>query len=122
VALQLPGYYLLFGDEGVSQYSLEAEPHHLPEGTWALANSDHETTKPCLAFFHASRQRRAWIINTTSPMNTGWKSWKKYYMADMFIMKHFSIQEIAALGLVCVMSWQGCSPDLGYVDFRMTKH
>jgi len=97
VALQLRDRYLLFTDEGVSSHSLTAGLDVIPTDTWALSDSNDQVKEPCSAFLDASTLGHAWVMQTTSPVSTKWKDWKMYHNADMFIMGHFSIQEISVL-------------------------
>ncbi|KAH9003516.1 hypothetical protein EDB86DRAFT_2373479 [Lactarius hatsudake] len=100
VALQLPNHILVFRDDGVLRYPLTADPHEFPEGTWALSDSNDRAKQPCNTFLGASNLRQAWIVQTSPPLEERWKTWSKYHNANMFVMDHFSIQEITALGKV----------------------
>ncbi|KAH9037886.1 hypothetical protein EDB85DRAFT_566732 [Lactarius pseudohatsudake] len=97
VAIELPNFFILFQDDGVYRYPLDAGPHNLPEHTWALSDSNGPTKQPCLTFLGASKQKFAWIVQTTSPAEARWKQWRKYCTADIFVMNHTSIQDITAL-------------------------
>ncbi|KAI9461300.1 hypothetical protein BJY52DRAFT_1117251 [Lactarius psammicola] len=97
VALQLSSYFVVFRDNGVYKYPLDARPDRLPEGTWALSDSNDQAKQPCTAFLNATRQHRAWIVQTASPSEERWKDWQKYRNADTFVMNHISIQEMTAL-------------------------
>ncbi|KAH9035823.1 hypothetical protein EDB84DRAFT_1210475 [Lactarius hengduanensis] len=100
VALQLSNHILVFRDDGVLRYPLAADPHQFPEGTWALSDSNDRAKQPCNTFLRASDLRQAWIVQTSPPLEERWKTWSKYKNADMFVMDHFSIKEITALGKV----------------------
>ncbi|KAH9178312.1 hypothetical protein EDB89DRAFT_1166852 [Lactarius sanguifluus] len=97
VAIELPNFFILFRDDGVHRHPLNASPHNLPEHTWALSDSNGPTNQPCLAFLGASKQKFAWIVQTTSPAEARWRQWRKYCTADMFVMNHTSIEDIMAL-------------------------
>ncbi|KAI9456403.1 hypothetical protein BJY52DRAFT_564652 [Lactarius psammicola] len=101
VALQLPSFFIVFQDDGVYRHPLTAAPHHLPMGTRALSDSNNEGKHPCSAFLGAARQKNALIIQATSPSEDRWKNWSKECGAVKFVMNHFSIEEMAALGTVC---------------------
>ncbi|KAH8982890.1 hypothetical protein EDB92DRAFT_1952036 [Lactarius akahatsu] len=73
VALQLSNHILVFRDDGVLRYPLAADPYQFPE---------------------------AWIVQTSPPLEERWKTWSKYHNADIFVMDHFSIEEITTLGKV----------------------
>ncbi|KAH9008894.1 hypothetical protein EDB84DRAFT_1549261, partial [Lactarius hengduanensis] len=88
------------GIGGVYRYSLNADTRYLPDGTWALSDSNDEAPKPCTTFRSASKLRTAWIVQTTSPVETRWRDWRKYCKAGMFVMNHVSIEDITALRLV----------------------
>ncbi|KAH9003512.1 hypothetical protein EDB86DRAFT_3241318 [Lactarius hatsudake] len=77
VSLQLAPHILVFRDDGVYRHSQEPEPGYIPTG-----------------------RQTAWIIQTTSPLETRWKGWAKQYTADTFVMNGFSAAEITALGKV----------------------
>ncbi|KAI9433100.1 hypothetical protein BJY52DRAFT_842799 [Lactarius psammicola] len=97
VALELPRQIIIFQDNGVYSLPLTADPNRFPEGTWALSDSNVITKRPCNAFLEAAGCQRAWIIQTTSPLEVRWKEWSKEHNADVFVMKYFSIDEITAL-------------------------
>ncbi|KAI9454998.1 hypothetical protein BJY52DRAFT_1417649 [Lactarius psammicola] len=98
VALQLPSYFVVFRDDGVYRHPLDANSDRLPEGTWALSDSNDEAEQPCTAFLTAARRQRAWIVQTAFPLEERWKKWQKYRNADTSVMNHISIQEITILG------------------------
>ncbi|KAH9010689.1 hypothetical protein EDB84DRAFT_1570276 [Lactarius hengduanensis] len=100
VALEQPKFFILFHEGGVYRYSLNADTRYLPDGTWALSDSNDEAPKPCTTFRSASKLRTAWIVQTTSPVETRWRDWRKYCKAGMFVMNHVSIEDITALSKV----------------------
>ncbi|KAI9464952.1 hypothetical protein BJY52DRAFT_1144826, partial [Lactarius psammicola] len=100
VALQLLSYFVVFRDDGVYRYPLDADPDYLPEGTWALSDSNDVAKQPCTAFLGAAQLQCAWIVQTASPLEERWKNWQKHRNADTFVMNHISIQEITTLGNV----------------------
>ena len=100
MALQLDSYFLVFQDDGIHRYALDADPHLLPEVTWALSDSNENAIQPCQAFLAAAHRKIAWIVQATSPKEERSKKWQKYHNADTFIMDCFSIDEMTALGLV----------------------
>ncbi|KAH9024592.1 hypothetical protein EDB84DRAFT_1506460, partial [Lactarius hengduanensis] len=67
VALEQPKFFILFHEGGVYRYSLNADTRYLPDGTWALSDSNDEAPQPCTTFRSASKLRTAWLIQTTSP-------------------------------------------------------
>ncbi|KAI9441166.1 hypothetical protein BJY52DRAFT_502957 [Lactarius psammicola] len=97
VALELSHRILVFQDIGVYSLPLTADPDRFPEGIWALSDSNAITKQPCDAFLDAAGWQKAWIIQTTSPMEERWKMWSKYSKAHVFVMKYISIDEITAL-------------------------
>ncbi|KAH8986501.1 hypothetical protein EDB83DRAFT_2683759 [Lactarius deliciosus] len=99
VSLQRSSHILVFRDDGVYRHPLDAVPDYLPEGTWALSDAGRVAEKPCKVFLDAAEDT-AWIIQTTSPLETRWKEWAKQHSAVTFVMKGFSAEEITALGLV----------------------
>ncbi len=100
MALQRPSHFIVFRDDGVYKHPLMADPDHLPRGTWALSNSNDVAKQPCVAFLEAATQQIARIIQATSPLEDRWKAWSKERGAVKFVMNHFSIEEMTALGLV----------------------
>ncbi|KAH9074287.1 hypothetical protein EDB83DRAFT_2657196 [Lactarius deliciosus] len=100
VSLQLAPYIFVFRDDGVYRHSQEPEPGCIPTGTWALSDAGRLDHTPCNAFLYAAGRHTAWVIQTTSPLETKWKQWAKQYTADMFVMNGFSAAEITALGKV----------------------
>jgi hypothetical protein len=82
----------------VSTHSVNANGSLLPEGSWALSDSNEINKQPCIAFTSAARMGRTWIIQAASPMDVRWKGWKKQFSAFNFVMDPFSIDEMAALG------------------------
>ncbi|KAF8261061.1 hypothetical protein EI94DRAFT_836574 [Lactarius quietus] len=67
------------------------------EVTWALSGSNASTEQPCTTFLAASRLKRAWIVQTASPLETKWKRWQTQYSADTFVMDYPSVHEITAI-------------------------
>jgi hypothetical protein len=107
VALELPHCFLIFHDDGVNIHHLNMlNTDVFPRGTWALSDSfgSHERImEPCSIFQTASLQKRAWLVQTTSPLEKRYKDWKKQCKAEMFVMDYCSINEIMALGFV--LTW-----------------
>ncbi|KAH9072364.1 hypothetical protein EDB83DRAFT_2289207 [Lactarius deliciosus] len=97
VALERPGFFILFHDGGVYRYP-KADSDFLPKSTWALTDSTGQTPEPCSAFQTASKLREAWLIQTTSPAETRWRDWHKYCTVDKFVMNPITIEEITILG------------------------
>ncbi|KAH8989499.1 hypothetical protein EDB92DRAFT_2003024 [Lactarius akahatsu] len=106
VALEQPEFFILFHEGGVYRYPLKADARYLPDGTWALSDSNDEAPKPCTTFRSASKLRTAWLIQTTSPVETRWRDWRKYCKAGMFVMNHVSIEDITALSVSDVSNIQ----------------
>jgi len=101
VALQLSSHFLVFQGTHVNIYPNElANPYVIPIGAWALSDSSYRAKQPCNTFLDAAKQQFAWIVHTTSPLERRWKEWEKQHSVDMFVMDHFSIGEITALGSV----------------------
>ncbi|KAH9033758.1 hypothetical protein EDB85DRAFT_1050795 [Lactarius pseudohatsudake] len=86
-------HFVLFRDR-VRVYS-GRDKGVVPEGTLALTGA-HEESTPCNAFLDAPRARDAWIIHATS------QTWELclygWTYAHVFVMDHFSYDEIKALG------------------------
>ncbi|KAH9000060.1 hypothetical protein EDB92DRAFT_460114 [Lactarius akahatsu] len=102
VALEQRDFFILFHEGGVYRYPLNADPKYFPAGTWALSDSNGEpaVAQPCSAFLTVSERKTAWLIQTTSPVETRWKNWRKTCKAGMFVMNYFSIEDITALSKV----------------------
>ncbi|KAH9031315.1 hypothetical protein EDB85DRAFT_1959228 [Lactarius pseudohatsudake] len=100
VAIEQRDFFILFHEGGVYRYPLKADPRYLPDGTWALSDSNDEAAQPCSTFRSASKLRTAWLIQTTPPVETRWRDWRKYCKAGMFVMNHVSIEDITALSKV----------------------
>ncbi|KAH9000070.1 hypothetical protein EDB92DRAFT_460622 [Lactarius akahatsu] len=100
VALERPGFFILFHDGGVYTLPLNAEAEYIPDGTWALSDGNDEPYQPCSVFRTASKRQTAWVIQTTSQVEARWRRWRKYSRADLFVMNHVSIEEITALSKV----------------------
>lgn len=102
MALQLPGCFLVFQDNGVSTHLLSADPYVIPQGTWALSGSYDQIMgkHPCDAFLDAAQRKLAWVIQITSPLEENFKDWKTQHYAEMFVMDYVLLSEITALGLV----------------------
>ncbi|KAH9031086.1 hypothetical protein EDB84DRAFT_180018 [Lactarius hengduanensis] len=62
-----------------------------------MVSIDTPSMQPCLTFLGASKQKFAFIVQTSSPAEARWKQWRKYCTADIFVMNHTSIQDITAL-------------------------
>ncbi|KAI9438700.1 hypothetical protein H4582DRAFT_191942 [Lactarius indigo] len=69
------------------------------KGTWALSDSNDQAKRPCSAFLKASHLG-VWIVQTSPPLEERWETWSKYHDVGMFVVDHFSIKEITALGKV----------------------
>jgi hypothetical protein len=104
VAFEIEQTFVVFQDEGVSEYSINVDGDFLPPNSWALSDSSATNKQPCTPFLRAARMRRTWIIQATSPSPERWKSWKKDYNATFFVMEPFSIDEMTALGLAIWVS------------------
>ena len=104
VAFEIDQTFVVFQDEGVSEYFLNVDGNLLPPNSWALSDSSATKKQPCTPFLKAARMRRTWIIQATSPSPERWKSWKKDYNATLFVMEPFSIDEMTALGLAIWVS------------------
>jgi hypothetical protein len=98
VAFQPRFTVLIFSDCGVDLHRPETDA--FPNGTWALCRSHKGTEKPCDPFLDASRQDRAWIVQTTAPLEKRWIKWQRHEYIDIFVMDHPSVKEIAVLGFV----------------------
>ncbi|KAH9024590.1 hypothetical protein EDB84DRAFT_1580215 [Lactarius hengduanensis] len=94
-------YYLLFHRLSERKpVAIEQHTRYLPDGTWALSDSNDEAAQPCSTFRNASKLRTAWLIQTTPLVETRWRDWRKYCKAGMFVMNHVSIEDITALSKV----------------------
>ena len=109
MALELSNYILVFQDDNVYRHPLKADPYLLPQGTWALSDSDEVAKRPCTAFLDAAKRKVAWIVQTTSPLEERYKEWSKQRDAEMFVMDYFSINELMAIGLVLTSTSVSCS-------------
>lgn len=89
VAIQVPGYFLIFSFNGVEIHTLDHTDYNVfPAGTCVLSDSNEEVKAPCSAFLGAAKQGRAWIVQATSPLEERWREWKKQRSADIFVMDH----------------------------------
>lgn len=66
----------------------------IPQGTWALTNSNDGFAKPCQAFLCASTARSAWVVQTT-PLHDNWGRWER--TADVYWVDVMSKEELSAL-------------------------
>ena len=99
VAFQVDDKFLLFQDTGVrlcdtTSYSGQI----IPEGTWALADSHTGFETPCAAFLSACKSGRAWVVQTTSPLEDKWRLWEKQHGADIYWMDVVTLDELNAFG------------------------
>ncbi|KAH9062578.1 hypothetical protein EDB83DRAFT_2675344 [Lactarius deliciosus] len=85
-------HFVLFRDR-VRVYS-GRDKGVVPEGTLALTGAIEDPITPCNAFLDAPRVRDTWIIRATS---RSWEFWG-WHHANVFVMGHFSYDEIKALG------------------------
>jgi hypothetical protein len=72
----------------------------IPHGTWALTDSQTMFEKPCAPFLAACRAGNAWIVQTTSPSQDKWVSWREAQTAKTYWMDVFPLDELTALGQV----------------------
>ena len=101
-ALQISDIIIVFEKRGVTGYdTLNADPNVLPEGTWALLDSEDFKTVPCGTFLMASRERRALIVQATSLTTLSFESWTVDDGRVLpYAMNAFSPSELILLGLV----------------------
>ena len=99
VAFQVDDKFLLFQDTGVRLCDITSYSGQIiPDGTWALADSQTGFENPCAAFLNACKSGRAWVVRTTSALEDKWKSWEHAYGADMYWMDVVTLDELNALG------------------------
>ena len=99
VTFQVGDRFLLFQDTGVRLCDVNfSSGQIIPDGTWALADSHHHFEEPCDAFLNACKSGRAWVVQTTSPLEDKWRLWEKEYGADIFWMDVVTLDELNALG------------------------
>jgi hypothetical protein len=90
--------FFLFTETGASEHGLLAKNAlHLPNGTWALADSSEFIEKPCSAFL-AAPLKNVWVIQATSPKRSRWREWSKQRDAKMYVMDWFYSDELGTLG------------------------
>ena len=99
VAFQVGDKFLLFQDTGVRLCDITfSNGQIIPDGTWALADSHRHFDEPCDAFLNACKSGRAWVVQTTPPLEDKWRSWQKEYGADMYWMDVVTLDQLNALG------------------------
>lgn len=97
VAFQVNDEFILFQSTGVQLFGITSlDGRRIPPGTWAISDSHTHFGRPCLALLTA--RTTAWIVQTTSPEEEGWKSWHNERFADTYWMDVFSLDEVNALG------------------------
>ncbi|KAI0302891.1 hypothetical protein B0F90DRAFT_179895 [Multifurca ochricompacta] len=94
-------YFILFKDSGVEMHSRYSS---LPDGTWALVDSNEEVVHPCEGFLYRSNSQTTFIVQTTFPRERRWKSWKKHRGAFLYLMDCFPWDEMHALGILLDLS------------------
>ncbi|KAI0290088.1 hypothetical protein B0F90DRAFT_667656 [Multifurca ochricompacta] len=94
----LPDSFVLFTDSGAEVFAHRFG--ELPDGTWALADSNAKNPLPCNSFLDACGPRDAFIVQTSSPDEKRYKTWKKEYNAYGYVMDCFSLTESVALGMI----------------------
>lgn len=79
---------------------------HFEEKIWGLSDADEVGVHPwpCPSFLRFSKQKRAYIVQTTSLADGGWKRWSKECHAGLFIMQCFTEKEAKALRSVIIPS------------------
>jgi hypothetical protein len=102
-ALQRSEVFLIFDETGVHAHDINGEESGaIKEGTWALTDSHPTNIEPCQAFYWSSIDKKAWIVQATSPATERWTKWRAQVRAHLFVMDCFSLIELRALGLVVV--------------------
>ena len=101
-AFQISNSIIVFEKNGVTGHdALNADPDVLPEGAWALLDSEDFETMPCGTFLMASRERRALIVQATSLTTSDFESWTVDDGRVLpYTMDAFSPLELISLGLV----------------------
>ncbi|KAI0293027.1 hypothetical protein B0F90DRAFT_189955 [Multifurca ochricompacta] len=94
----LPDSFVLFTDSGAEVFAHRFG--ELPDGTWALADSNAKNPLPCNSFLDACGPRDAFIVQTSSPDEKRYKTWKKEYNAYGYVMDSFPLTELVALGMI----------------------
>jgi len=91
--------YIVFSESGTYTYSLSgSDPSTLPEGTWALLDSNERGSLPCITFLEATYTDRAQLLVVSSLAEEHHKEWVKEFRIATFIMDHFSPSEFIQLG------------------------
>jgi hypothetical protein len=108
VALQRGKYFYVFSQNGVEMCNGNSAEwtFHFEGKLWALSDSyqDGISLCPCPSFQRFSRQKRAYIVQTTSPEDGSWKRWSNVCNAGLFIMECFTEKEAKALRSVIIAS------------------
>ncbi|KAI0298440.1 hypothetical protein B0F90DRAFT_1669030 [Multifurca ochricompacta] len=94
----LPDSFVLFTNSGVKVYAHTFD--ELPDGTWALADCSAKDPLPCDSFLVACRSRDAFVVQTSSPDEKRYKTWRKEYKAYTYVMDCFPLTESVALGMI----------------------
>ncbi|KAF8330992.1 hypothetical protein F5887DRAFT_895307, partial [Amanita rubescens] len=96
VAFQIDRHkYALFSQHGVTLHSTTYS--FVPEGTWALSDSNTSRRCLCTAFQHPFFH----VIHTSSPTSSHWKGWVKELGARRYIMDVWSSRELQTLLTLC---------------------
>jgi hypothetical protein len=98
-AFQLYDCIVLFQDTGV-QVDYGKDKVTIPEGTLALTGGYRQTKSPHDTFLSAEKDGKARIIQATSLPWNSWKEWHEEHQASLYVMSHFSFDEMRALGFV----------------------
>ncbi|KAH8998986.1 hypothetical protein EDB86DRAFT_3147295 [Lactarius hatsudake] len=99
-ALQLANTFVLFLASGAYLYSGDDRSVDIPRGTLALTYANVKVKIPCDAFLFAAGRCSARIVQVTSAYQGGWKKWHEQFGADLYVMNHFSADEIKVLAFV----------------------
>jgi len=102
-ALQTLTSYVVFAEGGPHVYDLSpsmSDPYTLPEGTWALSDSNMSLRQPspCVAFIEATYTNRAHVIVASSPAEHRYKELLKEYRLSTYVMDGFLSHEFIGLG------------------------
>ena len=98
VAFQLDDQFILFQNTGVRISSANSSSGRcLPYRIWALSDSHRDFVQPCHAFLTACGARRAWVVQTSSPLEHNWRDWSEQNYAGMYCMDIFTLDEMNTL-------------------------
>ena len=106
MALELKDVLIVFQDDNVYEHPHSASTDVIPEGSWALSGNSVDRTgqplQPCEALVIAAKKKITWIVHAAHPSvpSLNVYDWKEDLYAHTYVIEHFSLNEMMALGFV----------------------